>query len=228
MKLRAKFLLMVSITSTVLLVVTMIGYFYAKDQVTENIKNEMYSVASNQSRQVDGWLLRKAQTAMITSQNIQTVLGDNPIPLSFVQHYKADSSILDLYVGLENGVFIDGAESALPAGYDPRQRGWYKQAKEKNKLIFTDFYVDALTKKNVVTVATPLKSAAGNLRGVVGIDIALDFLSEVTKEISLNGKGYGSIIDQNGIILAHPDAKQVSTNINDHVALKKLCERNTH
>ena len=107
MKLKQKFLFMVSITSIVLVIVATMGYFYAKEQVTENIKTEMYSVVTTHSRQLDGWLLVEAKTASVAAQNIETVLGDNPIPLSFMQIFKADANLMDLYVGLEDGVFVE-------------------------------------------------------------------------------------------------------------------------
>lgn len=224
MKLRAKFLLMVSITSAVLVVVATMGYFYAKEQVTDNIKTEMYSVVNTHSQQLDGWLLVRAQTAAVAAQNIETVLGDNPIPLSFMQIYKADSNLMDLYVGLEDGVFVEGAESVLPPGYDARKRGWYQKTKEKNKLIFTDAYIDAFTKKYIVTAAAPLKNRAGGFKGVVGIDISLDILSQRIKEVNFEGKGFGFIFDQNGIVLAHQDAAQVSSNINENDTFKKFAK----
>lgn len=224
MKLRAKFLLMVSITSTVLIVVATMGYFYAKEQVTDNIKTEMYSVVNTHSQQLDGWLLVRAQTAAVAAQNIETALGDNPIPLSFMQIYKADPNLMDLYVGLEDGVFVEGAESVLPPGYDARKRGWYQKAKEKNKLIFTDAYIDAFTKKYIVTAAAPLKNKAGGFKGVVGIDISLDILSERIKEVGFKSKGFGFIFDQNGIVLAHQDAAQVSSNINENDTFKKFAK----
>jgi len=224
MKLKMKFLVLVLITSSVLLAVTVMGYLDAKKQVTENIKNEMFSIVNSDSKQLDGWLLTKAQTAVVTAQNIQTVLGDSEIPVSFLQNFKSDSDLLDLYVGLEDGKMLDGSGSTLPEGYDPRVRGWYKQGKEKNKLIFTDAYVDAFSKKYIVSAAIPLKSTAGNTKGVVGVDISLDILSERVKNINLHGKGNGFIVDQQGITLAHPDATKVSTNINDSPELKQVAK----
>jgi methyl-accepting chemotaxis protein len=224
MKLKAKFLMMVAITSMVLLVVTTMGYFYAKSQVEENIKNEMFSVVNTYSNQLNGWLLTKAQTAVTTSENIRVVLGEKEIPVSFVQNFKADSSLLDLYAGLEDGKMIEGSGATLPEGYDPRTRGWYQKTREKNKLIFTDAYIDAFTKKYIVSAGVPLKSETGNFRGVVGIDISLDLLSEKIKDVNVNGKGYGTIIDQQGIILAHPDASQVSKNINEDPTLQKFAK----
>lgn len=219
---------MVSITSAVLLIVATMGYFYAKEQVTQNIQTEMYSIVNSYANKIDGWLLLKAQTAVMTKHNIQTLLGDNEIPVSFIQTYKFDPSILNQYVGLEDGRFLEGAGAPPPAGYDPRTRGWYQEAKAQDNVIFTDAYIDATpnipTKRYIVSATVPLKNMAGNVRGVVGIDIALDFLNEKIKEVNLKGKGYGLIIDQTGIILAHTDPAQVSTNINENKALQKIAK----
>ena len=223
MKLKAKFLMMVSIISIVLLIVATMGYFYAKEQVTENIKTEMYSVVNTHAKQLDSWLLVKAQTTVVTTQTIEDVLGDNEIPASFLRNYKKDPSILDLYVGLEDGKMTHGYVDS-PPGYDPRTRGWYKQVKEQNKVIFTDAYIDAVTKKFVITVAAPLKSSTGAMKGVVGIDVTLDILGERIKDINVKGKGYGFIVDQKGVILADPDQTKVSTNINDNVILKTFAQ----
>lgn len=224
MKLRTQFLMMVCITSAVLLVVATMGYFYAKDQVTENIKNEMSSVVNTQAKQLDAWLINKAQTPVVTAVNIQEVIGNNEIPFSFLQSYKADPSILALFLGLEDGRVIDGTDANPKTTYDPRTRGWYKQAKEQQKVIFTDAYVDVVTKKSVITIAAPLKSGTGSVRGVIGIDVTLDILSERIKEINLKGKGSGLIIDQKGVILAHPDATKIFTNINDNAVFKAFAK----
>lgn len=43
------------------------------------------------------------------------------------------------------------------AGYDPRVRGWYKQAKAENKPIYTDPYMAASLNAMVITFAAPIK-----------------------------------------------------------------------
>ncbi|HMM19164.1 MAG TPA: methyl-accepting chemotaxis protein [Selenomonadales bacterium] len=222
MKLRVKFLLFTVVTAVSLLAVSTIGYYFAQKEVTRSIESEMALLADSQAKQLDGWLLRKAQTALNASETVRRVLGDGSIPVEYMHSYKEDPALQDLYVGLEDGKFIEGAQSALPAGFDPRTRGWYKAAKEKNSLIFTDAYVDVLTNKYVISAATPLKSTAGALRGVVGIDISLAILTDQLKDVHLHGKGYALLIDPNGIILAHPDANEISKNMKDNPALKDV------
>lgn len=220
MKLKIKFLLFAAIMGVSLLAVSILGYFYAKNEIEKNIEAAMYAVVDSNAKQLDGWLQNKAQKAVNVSETIRLAVGDGDVPLAFMQIYKEDPALMDLYVGLEDGKFIDGAQSTLPPGFDPRKRGWYQKAKEKNQLIFTDAYVDDNTKKYVVSAAVPVKGTKGSMRGVAGIDISLDYISELTKAININGKGFGFIIDAAGITIAHPDSKNISTNIHENPALK--------
>lgn len=224
MKLRFKFLAFAAVMGISLIVVSILGYVYARNEVKKNIEAEMYSVVSAHSKQLDGWLMTKAQTVVTTGGIISKALGDADVPVAFVQSYKDDPTLLDLYMGFEDGKFVEGAQSELPPGYDPRKRGWYQKAKESGKLIFTDAYIDAITKKYVITAAAPVKGTAGVLRGVVGIDIALDFMSEQIKAVNLDGKGQGFIFDHNGVVLAHPDSQIVSKNLNDNPDLKIIAK----
>ena len=222
MKLRVKFLLFTVVTAISLLAVSTIGYYFAQKEVKQSIESEMALLADSQAKQLDGWLLRKAQTAVTASETVRRVLGDGPIPVTYMQSYKEDSTLQDLYVGLEDGKFIEGAQSDLPAGFDPRTRGWYKAAKGKNGLVFTDAYIDALTNKYIISAATPLKSASGAFRGVVGIDISLAILTDQLKDVKLHGKGYAILVDPNGVVLAHPDANEISKNMKDNPVLKDV------
>ncbi len=231
MNLKKKVTIFVAIIGLILLIISFIGYFYAQKQVKEGIEAKMTSALNAYGYKIDGWMLQKAQTAVTTGNTIQTVLDTNDVPLNFLQSFKSDPQILDLYIGLENGVMVDGAQEDLPSDYDPRKRGWYKQALEKKSLIFTDAYVDAGTKKYIITAAIPVTTKQGTLKGVVGMDISLDTLSNLIKEVNLDGSGYGFIFDHSGVVLASPDQKEVSTNLHENAVFKdsidKILENNT-
>lgn len=221
MKLRMKFMLFSLLTGIALLAVSVVGYLSVQKQALENIHSAMAAVAHSHAQQLDGWLMTKARSAEVTGGTIRQVIGNGEIPVAFLKNYKDDPDLMDLYVGLENGKFLDGEESTLPAGYDPRTRSWYQKAKQKGSMVFTDAYVDALTKKYIVSAALPLKNPANIVTGVVGIDISLDSLNKSIKDINLHGVGYGFIFDQNGIILAHPNPQLVSQNFKDIPAFKE-------
>ncbi|ELR65510.1 Methyl-accepting chemotaxis protein [Photobacterium marinum] len=85
--------------------------------------------------------------------------------------------------------------------YDPRTRGWYKEAMAKNRTILTDFYTDATTGSLMVSVATPISS---NKEGVVVGDISLKSLNETIGHVDFPG-AVTLILSEDFIQLASTD-----------------------
>ena len=76
--------------------------------------------------------------------------------------------------------------------------------------IFTGVYKDAVTGKQVVSIAVPFKNSAGNFAGVCCEDVALDVLGELAKKINWQGEGFGYIVQSDGKILATSNANETS------------------
>jgi hypothetical protein len=60
-----------------------------------------------------------------------------------------DENILSIYVGpiKANTILVQDGWVGM-GDFSLKDRGWFKQMKEANKLIYTDAYVDAITDKN--------------------------------------------------------------------------------
>lgn len=224
MKLKSKLTLVFSLlTAVILLVASTAGYLFTKEQVTTGIQKEMTASASSHVNRLDGWLLSKAKMLEITTGTIQSTLGDGEPTVQSLAGYKtADKELSDVYYGSKEGKMVDGSGWTPPADYDPRVRVWYKSATEQGKLVFTDPYMDMVTKQMAVSVAMPYKSTAGQVRGVISADILLQTLVENVKNIKLYGEGYSFLLDSKGQILAHPDAEVVSKSIFETEKLKEL------
>jgi len=211
-------------TGILLLAVCTTGYWSSKKQLTVDIDARMAAIADQQAQQIDSWLLRKAGKI----SDLAFVIGNvtqQDVPAAFLILDKNDKSISDIYIGFEaDGKFIHGEGSPMPGDYDPRKRGWYKEAVQKNALGFSEPYVDLTTKKYCVSPSLPIKDSNGNLRGVVGGDILLETLSDMIKKSNLDGKGYAFILDAKGIMLAHPDEKMVSKSLLENEPLKNLAK----
>ena len=63
-------------------------------------------------------------------------------------------------------------DAAVPEGYDPVQRGWYRQAAAAGAVIVTDPYWDVMTNQMCTTIAAPVY-IEGSLAGVIGLDVTL-------------------------------------------------------
>ena len=118
----------------------------------------------------------------------------------------ADPAVLELYVGLESGLFYNyTAFSFENPDYDPRNRPWYIAAVDQpDDVIFTEVYEDAFGTGMVTTAAKAVFDEEGNLLGVAALDILLDDLKEIVSHARVTASGYAFIINSDGMYIVHP------------------------
>lgn len=122
-------------------------------------------------------------------------------------HAQDREELLNLYCGTEDSRFIQSnKEAEVPVGYDPVARGWYQQAAEKGGAIVTDPYMDAVTGQMCTTIAVPVY-IDDELAGVVGLDVTLATVTELTGSISYEEGVYGFLVDSSGQYVAHKNKK---------------------
>ena len=111
--------------------------------------------------------------------------------------------LLNLYCGTKDSVFIQSNRNAeIPEGYDPVQRGWYQQAAEAGTVIVTDPYWDVLTNQMCTTIAAPVY-IDGELNAVIGLDVTLGTVTDLTASINFAEGVYGFLADSEGQYIAH-------------------------
>lgn len=118
-------------------------------------------------------------------------------------HAQDREELLNLYCGTKDSRFIQSnKEAEVPVGYDPVARGWYQQAAEKGGAIVTDPYMDAVTGQMCTTIAVPVY-IDDELAGVVGLDVTLATVTELTGSINYEEGVYGFLVDSSGQYVAH-------------------------
>ncbi|MBU8880863.1 methyl-accepting chemotaxis protein [Bacillus sp. FJAT-29790] len=134
----------------------------------------------------------------------QTSFSDDEVQSSLNalnQYQSLHPEVVSVYAGTEMGEFMVYPPTDLPEGYDARKRPWYIEAKPmKGKAIITEPYVDAFTGNVLVTIAQELKDGSG----VIGIDLNLDAVTEVTSGIKIGKDGYPIVLSAEGNYLVHP------------------------
>lgn len=126
-------------------------------------------------------------------------------------HAAGRQELLNLYCGTKDSRFIQSnREAGIPEGYDPVERGWYKQAAESGKVIVTDPYCDAITGQMCATVAAPAY-IDGELAGVIGLDVTLETVTELTGSINYDEGVYGFLVDSIGQYVAHENREYEPT-----------------
>ena len=118
----------------------------------------------------------------------------------------ANKEIALVYAGYDDGAMFrsNGKNQTPKDGYDPRTRGWYKLAKEKNGVTFSEPYMAASLNQMVISFVAPIKNI-----GIVATDVSIEDLSKDIGQISKTDYSYVFVMDKDGKIIIHPDKELV-------------------
>lgn len=199
---KAKNVLLTDLNSHNEKIITHVNDYFLKDfmdNIEKNIK--IWSAESN---------LRNGNIDPIA---IKAMMND------WTKVLKANSDLLWIYIGTENGEFYIKPKVTLPMGHDARLRPWYKQAMENpGEVIWTDPYVDELTHQLTITAASTIRDYTSDNKplGVIGIDFSIDRFSKMIDNTNLDNSGYTIIINSRGRILTHPNEKMLGKVISNN------------
>ncbi len=161
--------------------------------------------AQKYAEEINTWIEIEKMLAQGTADSIE---ASGSIQESFIQsvldeHAAGRKELLNLYCGTKESRFIQSnREAEIPKDFDPVKRGWYQQAAKEQNVIVTDPYWDVLTNQMCTTIAAPVY-ADGELAAVVGLDVTLETVTELTGSIKYDKDVYGFLVDSNGQYIAH-------------------------
>jgi methyl-accepting chemotaxis protein len=113
----------------------------------------------------------------------------------------------------ENGELVLDSSVLTLNDLNFKEREWYVKAKAADgKRVYIKPYKDAVTGKQVMTVAQAVKDDSGQFLGVIVIDMSLDSVQKYISEIQLLNTGYVLLADSNGDIIVNNDKNNVAKN----------------
>jgi len=131
-----------------------------------------------------------------------------------------DINITGLY-GYVQGEYLDGLAWVPPEDYDPTQRDWYKTALDaRGEITIVPPYLDAQTHDIVISICRMLSSGTD----VISIDLTMNHIQEIVTDLHIMEKGYGFVVDQDGLIIAHRDEEQKGRNLTEDAEHRALLE----
>ena len=125
-----------------------------------------------------------------------------------------DGIVTDVYIGLSNMDFIDGARWVPDAGYDPTTRGWYQNGSGKDTITLLPPSLDMTTGAMVSCGSRGITLKDGR-SGVLSIDIVLAGISKNVSEYTPLGTGESMLFDGTSII-ASANLDYAGTAASDH------------
>ncbi|EMA2482026.1 methyl-accepting chemotaxis protein [Vibrio fluvialis] len=178
------------------------GYKTFQQDSWRAIESESRNTLQAHAKGIGDWFATKQHALKGLREEIER----NP-NLDLVPHLRQtfESGSFGLsYYGNEQGEMFRQDPSLNKAGYDPRERGWYKEAKAAGKPTTTEPYVSVTMQTLVVTLTEPVR-VDGQFIGVAASNLALNKLIEDVLAIEVPGKGYAILVNQKGKIVAHPN-----------------------
>jgi methyl-accepting chemotaxis protein len=158
-------------------------------------------IISNMDNLAD--ILTADQTYASMSMEDQTLGILRPFLKAVLDDNKA---YFETYMGLADGTAVAGSGYQFDySWWTSYQRGWYKLAlTDTTRAHITSPYIDAQTGELCISAVRAV-TYRGELIGVLGSDIFVTELQNITLDATLDSNGYSMLIDKNGDILIHPD-----------------------
>ncbi|GAB3518262.1 methyl-accepting chemotaxis protein [Photobacterium alginatilyticum] len=179
-----------------------VSYSGMKQEAWRAIESESTNTTQAHAMGIGNWMLGKR----LAIEGLKGAI-ENDQSLDIVSHlkqtYKSGGFGLSYYGNVKGEMFRQDP-SLNKAGYDPRTRGWYKQAFAANDFITTKPYVSHTMKTLVVTMADPVRKN-GEIIGVAASNLALDGLTQDVISMPVLGDGYAMLLDSSGTVIAHPN-----------------------
>lgn len=186
---------------------TYIFYNFYKSSV-ESINDLGISNLKLESALIDNYLNKGMDVLWVTADTVDFMLEQgrsNGEILDYLtteaihEMEEVDENFTGIY-GWINGEYLDGIGWVPPEDYVPVTREWYVAAKEaKGKPVIVAPYLDAQTNTIMISVSMLLRDNVS----VISLDIALNEIQNVAKDLTMNDNGYGFIMDKTGLVVAH-------------------------
>lgn len=161
--------------------------------------------ADKYAEEINTWIEQEKMLAEGAANSIEAAanIEDHFIQSVMDTYAEGREELLNLYCGTKDSRFIQSnREAEIPEGYDPVQRGWYQEAEREQKTIVTDPYWDVLTNQMCTTIASPVY-IDGELAAVIGLDVTLGTVTNLTGSIDFAEGVYGFLADSSGQYIAH-------------------------
>ncbi|TFH85489.1 methyl-accepting chemotaxis protein [Billgrantia azerbaijanica] len=124
----------------------------------------------------------------------------------FAEHHPA---LAYVYLATADGGYVAWPQGEVGAGYDPRERPFYRAALERpGEVVRTDAYYFAPDDASIVSSVRTVEDVQGEVIGVQGMDVSLDGLTQMIRGIEFGEQGYLMVVEASGTVLVNPQVPE--------------------
>lgn len=149
----------------------------------------------------------------------------------FFEHYaESNPDTLYIYLGTEDGSYVQWPETTTVANYVPKEKMWYTTGINGNgNVIRTSPYFDPAANSLITSNVRTFTDENGNVKGVIGLDVKQSVISNILNKMKTGETGYSVIIHNTGVIMAdgnNPDNNFKNIEDVEIEGLEKLLDEN--
>ncbi len=202
---KAKLIITFSIVLIIPALITgILAYSSAKNAVENEMLKGFSQTINVLNSSIDNLIEPKMHDIKIYSDSITSDLynGEGSLRLKedFNQYVQLHSEAKTIYLGTNNGEFIQAPIITTPSNYDPRETDWYKEAmSNKGEVIVSEPHITA-DKEMAITIS----QTTSDHSGVVAVDIPLSYIQGLINKVEIGEKGYAVLLDNQKKYIAHP------------------------
>ncbi len=210
---------------------TVISYGFARKAITDLVEDRLVSQVSATGLRLDDWIAG-------TRSVVRDLTGNPMIPKAILYDGLRDkvAGIMSgvnkthpeyRYTALVNagGEVVVCSDESLAGKVNVSDRAWFKESL-LGKDVLSGVVKDPLTGEAVFVLSSPTYDA-GSVNGAFMAVIAMDYITEkFITPISTGETGYAYIVNEEGIVIAHPDRSNIlELNIGEYDFGRKFKEK---
>ena len=116
-----------------------------------------------------------------------------------------------VYMATTQGNYVQWPDGKIMKNYNPTEKPFYKLGMEsKGKPLRTNPYFFPADKIFIISTAISITDSAGQIVGVQGLDVSLESITDLIKDIKIGKTGYIIMTDGDGNIIAHPQKTEMN------------------
>ena len=188
MKLKPKMLLSIGIPLVaVFLIVGFAISTMASSALSESKQKSMYEMGEHYANAIDKIVEMNRVAVETATVNWEEAMPEGEALHEALLHMADRPGVVSAYIGRADGSAATSA--SFRAGYDPRERPWYKEAAAApDKTIISKPYKAASTGKPVLTISRAIEKN-GEIKGVAAIDISLESIGDIVRDVKVGETG---------------------------------------
>ena len=175
-----------------------LNFFTVRSSAMSTLTESTAGLAKARADGIEEWVKTRSAVVQSLEPSART-----PEPLPALVQAAKSGGFDTTYIGYANKTAIFSTPQNLPPDWDPTGRPWYLQAQSTSGVALTEPYVDAGSKKLVMTFALAAKDASQTV-AVAAADVFMDAVANSVTAIHPTPSSDAFVVSRAGKVLVHP------------------------